>query len=232
MAWRVAKSLARLRDQLNAAYPNRSKASDGTIGDAAHAATVSDHNPDQYGIVRAFDITHDPAHGVDGTRLAAALAKSRDPRIKYLIWNGRMLRAYEKPGIPAWTWSAYTGTDPHTNHVHLSVVADSRADDTRPWQITIPPTAKDWFAMATTADLRAAVKAELNDPDFLRNVARYVLTGLPTGPAGQQLVLAGHLSQIKAMAAENLTPEQVQKALAEALSAKYDATVTITPKES
>lgn len=46
MAWRLAGSLVTFRDQLNAAFPNRSKISDGFIGDAAHQAqgSASDHN--------------------------------------------------------------------------------------------------------------------------------------------------------------------------------------------
>ena len=35
-SWRAAKSLLKLRDQVNARFPGRKKDSDGTIGDAAH----------------------------------------------------------------------------------------------------------------------------------------------------------------------------------------------------
>jgi hypothetical protein len=45
MAWRVARSLEVLLGQFNAACPGRSKASDGSIGDAAHATRDSDHKP-------------------------------------------------------------------------------------------------------------------------------------------------------------------------------------------
>jgi hypothetical protein len=141
MAWRVAKSLLILRDQINAAYPNRSKASDGTIGDPAHQAqgSASDHNPwltlygDPTGIVTALDVTHDPAHGCDINALTDELAASRDARIKYLIANGLILSGNDGPS--PWVWRAYSGSDPHTNHFHLSVVADQRCDDTRPWGI-------------------------------------------------------------------------------------------------
>jgi hypothetical protein len=130
VAWRVAQSLEVLRDQINAAYPLRSRASDGTIGDAAHQASVSDHNPDRYGVVRALDITHDPAHGCDIDQLSDALCASRDERISYLIAN----RLITGPNY-GWAWCAYDGDDPHTNHLHLSVVGDWRADDTRAWAI-------------------------------------------------------------------------------------------------
>lgn len=132
MGWRIARSLETLRAQVNAAHPARSKASDGTIGDAAHAATVSDHNPDRAGVVRALDLTNDPAHGFSAAALAETLRLSRDPRIKYVISNRRIFSATISP----WTWRPYSGTDPHTSHVHVSVVPDGRADDTSPWTIT------------------------------------------------------------------------------------------------
>ena len=44
-AWIVAPSLDALLAQLNALAPGRSRASDGSIGDAAHAARTSNHNP-------------------------------------------------------------------------------------------------------------------------------------------------------------------------------------------
>jgi hypothetical protein len=133
MSYRIAKSLATLRDQINALSPNRSKASDGWIGDAAHSARRSDHNPDGSGIVRALDITHDPAHGIDGDKLAAALIASRDPRIKYIIWNRRILSG--RAGPQAWVWRPYSGANPHTKHLHLSVVATAAGDDGAAWAL-------------------------------------------------------------------------------------------------
>lgn len=131
MSWRLAKSLATLRDQINAKYPNRSKSDDGTIGDARHQASVSDHNPDSGGVVRAMDITHDPAHGMDTYALAETLRLNRDPRIKYVISNGRIWSS----GVAPYSWRAYGGSNRHDRHVHISVVADKRADDTSPWKL-------------------------------------------------------------------------------------------------
>lgn len=134
--WRPAKSLIALRQQVNAQWPQRNKASDGIIGDEAHATRDSDHNPwvkdGAMGVVTAIDITHDPAQGPDAQQLVDALVASRDPRIKYLIWNRQIISATVKP----WTWRPYTGKNPHAKHCHLSVVANkSLYDDVGPWRI-------------------------------------------------------------------------------------------------
>lgn len=43
--WRAAEALRQLRRQVDAAFPGRVKANDGTVGDAAHQSRASDHNP-------------------------------------------------------------------------------------------------------------------------------------------------------------------------------------------
>lgn len=134
MTWRMAKSLEALREQLNTLAPNRSKASDGGIGNAEHSSRTSDHNPDDDGVVCARDFTHDPAHGVDSQKLAETLVASRDSRIKYIISNRRIISG---PGGPSpWTWRPYGGTNPHNHHVHVSVTKAGR-DDVRAWQISL-----------------------------------------------------------------------------------------------
>jgi hypothetical protein len=179
--WTLAPCLVTLRNQVNAIAPSRLKASDGTIGDAAHAASVSDHNPDSHGVVRAIDITQDPddhdgdpRNDLDAGKLAAQLVASRDPRISYVIWNRRIARSYAKPGIAPWTWSAYAGDDPHTNHVHVSVVADSRANSTSPWRISATVTEEDPLSQFTQQDLEeashAAWGAEIGRSDITAGV--------------------------------------------------------------
>jgi hypothetical protein len=138
MTWRLAKSLETLRSQVNEAYPKRSKSSDGSIGDAAHASRSSDHNPwvkdGKTGVVTAIDITHDPNDGFDSYAFAEMLRKNRDPRIKYVISNYRI---YAGAGGPSpWTWRKYTGSNPHNHHVHISVDSNKTDyDDTKPWKI-------------------------------------------------------------------------------------------------
>jgi len=138
--WRAAETLLVLREQINRAFPARSKASDGIVGDAAHASRASDHNPwvidGNKGVVTAMDITHDPRSGCDANKVVAALHASRDKRIKYLIWNRRIANASAIGGVPAWTWRSYSGRNPHDHHFHLSVKPEkTHYDDRDPWHL-------------------------------------------------------------------------------------------------
>lgn len=144
MDWRLARSLEKLRDEINAQFPDRSKASDGSIGNAAHAARSSDHNPwvhDHKGqpIVTAIDVTNDPEHGLDSEKLAEALLASRDPRIKYVISNRKIASGADGP--QPWVWRKYGGANAHNHHVHVSVEdSEQRYDSTSPWDLTIGAT--------------------------------------------------------------------------------------------
>lgn len=130
MSWRLAKSLIRLREQVNAEWPGRDRSSDGSIGDTAHRNRKSDHNPNSAGVVTAIDIDADLAPGVNVRELVDALFASRDPRIKYIIFNGRITVA------SLTGWKRYTGANAHKAHAHISVSArPSLYDDASDWQI-------------------------------------------------------------------------------------------------
>jgi hypothetical protein len=138
--WRAAESILKLREQVNRLAPHRSRASDGIIGDTSHKNRKSDHNPwiidDGFGVVSAIDITHDPQRDCDAGRLAELIAQSRDNRVKYIIWNRRIANSKSISGKPAWAWRSYNGANPHTKHVHISVLPDEALyDDTSDWQI-------------------------------------------------------------------------------------------------
>jgi hypothetical protein len=145
VAWRVAESLRVLLAEVNEAAPKRSKASDGTVGDAAHATRASDHNPwvqdSGTGVVTARDITHDPENGCDAGRLAEhfrAMGKGGDPRIKYVIWN-RQIASF----VDNWRWRHYAGPNAHKHHVHVSVSSRKRDyDSRRPWGLLAKPEPK------------------------------------------------------------------------------------------
>jgi len=161
MAHRIAKALSKLRSQVNSRWPDRNKASDGWIGDTAHQATNSDHNPHvkdgTTGVVTALDITHDPKSGCDAGVVAEVLIASRDPRIKYIIWNHQILAG--DAGQSPWKWRGYQGKNPHTRHVHLSVKATKAMyDDERPWAVPGGVAPSQPSAPAPTPTKRATLK--------------------------------------------------------------------------
>lgn len=130
---RLCAAGARLRAQVNRSFPYRDKTSDGWIGDARHAATPSDHNPDAEGIVRAIDIDADLSDKPASTYLADQLrlaAKSGDRRIAYIIHAGKIASPKAR-----WAWRPYDGLNPHHKHLHVSF---TRAGDDNGDPFTIP----------------------------------------------------------------------------------------------
>lgn len=164
----LAPALTQLRDEVNARYPGRDKTSDGWIGDPAHAARVSDHNPDPDsippGVVRALDIDITP-DGTTNSDLATDLLTVTigDPRTWYVIHAGKIYsRTY------GWTARVYTGLNPHDGHVHISLLgvqlteaaAAVIAEDTTPWwdpkpQQTLPAVSLTRVRAAARAPRRA-----------------------------------------------------------------------------
>jgi hypothetical protein len=131
---RVAASLETLLSQVNAKWPNRSKASDGALGDTAHSSRASDHNPNSAGVVCARDFTNDPDHGLVSRKLAETLVS--DPRIQYVISNRQICTGLHANGPAPGVWRKYTGTNPHEHHCHVSVKQDARYyDDKTPWAL-------------------------------------------------------------------------------------------------
>ena len=161
--WRPAESLLALKQQINAAFPGRKTGSDGIVGDASHQTRASDHNPwvtdGGKGVVTAMDITHDPASGCDAGKIVEVLRASRDPRIKYLIWNRRIANSSAIGSVAPWTWRSYTGTNPHDHHFHLSVKPDKPLyDDAGPWTIqSLAEAAAGAEAVDTDADILSAL---------------------------------------------------------------------------
>lgn len=196
---RLANSLVRLRDQVNAAYPSRSKASDGWIGDAAHASSASDHNPNSQGVVNALDLTNDPANGFDAHALADRLRQNRHPNLRYIISNGRIASAGTN-----WAWGKYSGSNPHSKHIHVSVgqpttttgdgKSTSNNDDASDWNIkgatTAPKRSNDVIAAEVIAgawgngtDRQNRLRAAGYDPGTIQSIVNQKLGGGKPAPA-------------------------------------------------
>ena len=117
---RLSKAAEQLRSEINAKYPKRDKRSDGWIGDTAHNARKSDHNPDKQGWVRAIDIDSDLVKGSSKESWLLAeqiktIALKGDKRISYVIHQHRIASPLKK-----WAWRVYKGSNPHVSHIHIS----------------------------------------------------------------------------------------------------------------
>ena len=117
---RLSKAAEQLRSEINTKYLKRDKRSDGWIGDTAHNARKSDHNPDKNGWVRAVDIDSDLVKGSNKESWLLAeqikmIALKGDKRISYIIHQQRIASSKQN-----WAWRVYKGSNPHISHLHIS----------------------------------------------------------------------------------------------------------------
>lgn len=125
---RLVAAGVKLRNQVNRRWPKRDKRSDGWIGDSAHQARKSDHNPDPRGFVHAIDIDADLIPGDPKASKTAAqeladqlvkYAASGEPgydRIKYVVYNDRIASGTYAKYRWKWRGRGYG----HKNHIHVS----------------------------------------------------------------------------------------------------------------
>lgn len=171
--WTLTLGLQNLRSQVNAAFPDRDKASDGSIGDAAHQAeSSSGHNPDDTagsrpewngdsdGLpeVRAWDMDSDlraaPATAqqvVDHIRGLSGVGTV----LRYMIYNHKIYKASN-----GWKAETYTGASGHEEHIHFSGQWSDAADrntsfNYRLEEIPVALTAADKNWLTQMVDARA-----------------------------------------------------------------------------
>lgn len=115
--WKLASALVQLMAEVDAKWPNRDRSTDGSIGDSAHSARKSEHNPDSNRRVNAVDIDKG---GIDTDFLLSKLIA--DPRVWYVIWDKHIYsRTYGFAKRP------YSGANAHTEHLHVSLYPNNPA---------------------------------------------------------------------------------------------------------
>ena len=128
MSWHLAPSLVQFRAEVDKKWPKRSKKSDGTVGNAAHAATKSDHNPNRRNSVNAIEITNP---GVNPDVVIAVVKKH--PSAAYVIFNRHIYSATD-----GWVKKPYAGISPHTTHLHISIKQSVKAENSTVKWFTTP----------------------------------------------------------------------------------------------
>jgi len=124
VSYHLAQSLKDLRAEIDKAHPGRDKSSDGWIGDTAHSARKSDHNPDYSagGVVRAIDVD---ISDIDVNKLMGILKK--DSRVEYFIYNSSIY------GREKFAKRPYNGANPHNKHIHISISHTKAAEKGGAW---------------------------------------------------------------------------------------------------
>lgn len=106
-----------LRAAIDKRWPDRDRRSDGWIADRNHRPP-SEHIPDMTGAVRATD--HDTSGLHAPTVIAACVAH---PATWYVIHNRRIFSRRDQ-----FRPRRYTGTNPHTGHIHRSTLISVHTD--------------------------------------------------------------------------------------------------------
>jgi hypothetical protein len=151
----LTAALTSLRSGFNTAFPARDKTTDGWIGDAAHQAETSGHNPDDTaGVsaeyqdadtkqeVRAVDVDKDLNHpGVTMYDvIRRILATPADvARLRYIIFcpplgpfGANVPTIWSRNS--GWSPRTYSGSSRHDEHAHFSGDPDTD-EDSRPWSV-------------------------------------------------------------------------------------------------
>lgn len=160
--WALIPCLKQLFEEFNEVAPDRDHASDGARGDAAHAKSVSDHNPDETGSVPIHDadkVNEVHAIDVDVNLRESDLTMEKvvqfllrrcragtEKRLRYIIYNRRIWSASS-----GWVQKPYSGSSSHTEHAHFSGPYDSKLEaSTASWHLEDIPVAltaadKNWI---------------------------------------------------------------------------------------
>lgn len=136
----------------------------GTIGDTAHQAEAnSDHDPDEWHFVAAGDFMIGPHFtATDAEWLFQRIVtqiRMGDKRCAYAIYKRRIVSSTVSPG----SIRTYSGTDPHTNHVHVSVPHGSQPHPTTSWHIYQEDTVTPDDIEAIAAAVAGKLGADLNN---------------------------------------------------------------------
>lgn len=122
----LAPSLNRLFKELDMRWPRRDHRTDGWYASPSVRYSKG-HNPGHNGYSHAIDVDKD---GIDPMWIISHITKN-DKVLWYIIWN-RTLYSNTYNWVPR----RYTGTNPHTDHMHIEIYQTSYAETwTGGWNI-------------------------------------------------------------------------------------------------
>lgn len=152
----LCASLNRLFDEIDAIWPNRDRRTDGWYRAPSTGISLG-HNPGHNGLVHAIDVDKD---GINPAWIISNIYKGGHV-LWYIIWNRTLYS-----NTYGWNPRAYTGTNPHTDHMHFEVYQETPAENyVAGWGLAgvtqgfgpAPTGATQGFGPASAWDYRPAV---------------------------------------------------------------------------
>lgn len=165
----LTNGLKNLGMQINNAFPFRDGASDGAIGDYQHTQEKSGHNPDDTDQnnaewdgdsdnkpeIRAIDVDSDFGEGIDAQDVVDHIRRLPNVSsvLRYIIYNRKIYEASND-----WNARTYTGSSPHTEHIHFSGARSDASDENKTYNYKLG----DIPVALTSAD-KSWILDQLND---------------------------------------------------------------------
>lgn len=197
------------------------------IGNSDHQARQSDHNPDSRGIVHAIDCMITTV--AQGNEIVAwALTDTRD--LQYVIFN-RTIWSRSSGFKP----QAYTGDNPHVDHVHISGKHGSVGENTATgtgYDVAAEQMSPEGMMDMTPAQqyVQHVMNYRIDAILHMRatcNVPAFTATDGSRFPAiTEKNDLALAITALGGQAGDDLTPEEIQ-AIADAIAAEVLAKVDV-----
>jgi hypothetical protein len=231
-AWVLVPCLKSLFAEFDQLAPNRDRASDGAVGDRAHAAKgSSDHLPDEetpalrskdsdgLNEVHAIDVDRDlrlPGWSMERVvqTIVTRCRSGAETRLQYVIFNRKI---WSKSW--GWTARAYTGANAHDHHAHFSARYDTASEqNTKPWGLLAANTPEEDDMPITEGEWKRleALFGAVPNAVWERNIGK--ATGTPSLTAQSALVTAN----VRAGSAANDQLPKVTALLTQLLRGQLD----------
>jgi len=141
----LSPSLGRLFKEIDARWPSRDRRTDGWYRSPSVGISVG-HNPGERGLVHAIDVDKDgirPLWIIDNIYRGGGV-------LFYIIWDRRVWSTRT-----GWDGHHYTGSNPHTDHMHIEIYQTVTAEQfSKGWGIA---PATSGFGEAPSSGFGAAV---------------------------------------------------------------------------
>jgi len=115
---KLAPSLGRLFKEIDSRWPNRDHRTDGWYASPS-TRTSKGHNPGHNGYSHAIDVDDD---GINEDWIIQHIYKG-EHILWYIIWNRKLYS-----NTYGWKPRAYTGSNPHTDHMHIEIYQTNTAE--------------------------------------------------------------------------------------------------------